>query len=138
MTFHTRPVGGLGSWGAIFHGHGVGIEIHESPVLRPESEDVLAVGNVVTRRMAGDRIPGGAGVLVQDGRVVYQQGYGEAAPGRPVTPQTQFYGGSLTKSFTALAALPIELRLAGLDRDLGWLPAAGCALRYRFDAEGDR
>ncbi|MCX9157399.1 hypothetical protein OPU71_14825 [Niveibacterium sp. 24ML] len=35
----------------------------------------------------------------------------------------------------SLAALPIELRLAGLDRDLGWLPAAGCALRYRFTAE---
>lgn len=38
----------------------------------------------------------------------------------------------------SLAALPIELRLAGLDRDLGWLPAAGCALRYRFAAEVGR
>lgn len=36
----------------------------------------------------------------------------------------------------SLAALPIEVRLAGLDRDLGWLPAAGCDLRYRFDAGG--
>ncbi len=36
----------------------------------------------------------------------------------------------------SLAALPIEVRLAGLDRDLGWLPAAGCDLRYCFDAGG--
>lgn len=36
----------------------------------------------------------------------------------------------------SLAALPIEVRLAGLDRDLGWLPAAGCDLRYHFDAGG--
>jgi hypothetical protein len=36
----------------------------------------------------------------------------------------------------SLAALPLAVRLAGLDRDLGWLPAAGCALSYRFD-EGD-
>lgn len=36
----------------------------------------------------------------------------------------------------SLAALPVEVRLAGLDRDLGWLPAAGCSLHYHFDSEG--
>jgi Xaa-Pro aminopeptidase len=29
-------------------GHGVGIQIHEAPVLRPESTDVLEAGNVVS------------------------------------------------------------------------------------------
>jgi Xaa-Pro aminopeptidase len=29
-------------------GHGVGLQIHEAPALRPETDDVLAVGNVVS------------------------------------------------------------------------------------------
>jgi hypothetical protein len=33
----------------------------------------------------------------------------------------------------ALADLPVELRLAGLDRDPGWLPAEGRALHFRFE-----
>lgn len=32
-----------------------------------------------------------------------------------------------------LAGLPIAIRLAGLDRDCGWIPAAGCDLRFHFD-----
>ncbi len=32
-----------------------------------------------------------------------------------------------------LSSLPLALRLAGLDRDPGWLPAAGCDLRFHFD-----
>jgi hypothetical protein len=33
----------------------------------------------------------------------------------------------------SLAALPLAVRLAGLDRDPGWLPAAGCDIRFHFD-----
>jgi len=33
----------------------------------------------------------------------------------------------------ALDAHPVEWRLAGLDRDPGYLPSAGCSLRFRFD-----
>lgn len=33
----------------------------------------------------------------------------------------------------ALAELPLALRLAGLDRDPGWLPAAGRALAFHFE-----
>jgi hypothetical protein len=32
-----------------------------------------------------------------------------------------------------LARLPIELRLAGLDRDPGWLPAEGRSLSFHFE-----
>ena len=31
--------------------------------------------------------------------------------------------------------LPIELRLAGLDRDPGWLPAGGCHLMFHFTCD---
>lgn len=33
----------------------------------------------------------------------------------------------------ALAALPIEIRIAGLDRDPGWIPAAGRSLAFHFE-----
>lgn len=33
----------------------------------------------------------------------------------------------------ALADLPLEIRLAGLDRDPGWIPAAGRSVSFRFD-----
>jgi hypothetical protein len=33
----------------------------------------------------------------------------------------------------ALASLPLALRFAGLDRDPGWLPAAGADIRFHFD-----
>jgi hypothetical protein len=33
----------------------------------------------------------------------------------------------------SLAELPIEIRLAGLDRDPGWVPAAGRVVAFRFD-----
>ena len=35
--------------------------------------------------------------------------------------------------FVALADLPLSVRLAGLDRDPGWVPAAGCDLRFHFE-----
>lgn len=33
----------------------------------------------------------------------------------------------------ALAELPLAVRLSGLDRDPGWIPAAGCDVRFHFD-----
>ena len=38
----------------------------------------------------------------------------------------------LSVSELSLAALPIAIRLAGLDRDPGWIPAAGHAVAFRF------
>lgn len=41
-------------------------------------------------------------------------------------------GGERVDLHMELAALPLPVRLAGLDRDPGWIPAAGCDIRFHF------
>jgi CubicO group peptidase (beta-lactamase class C family) len=71
-------------------------------------------------------IPGAAVALAQDGRLVYEHGFGhrDAARGLPVTPDTRFGLGSVTKSFPCLAIM--QLAEAGTltvdDPVTRWLP----------------
>jgi Xaa-Pro aminopeptidase len=46
-------------------GHGIGLLVHEAPVLRPESQDVLAAGNAVTVE-PGIYLSGVCGVRIED------------------------------------------------------------------------
>lgn len=54
-------------------GHGVGIEIHESPVVGPRSDDVLEEGMVITIE-PGIYIPGKLGVRIEDLLLVTKEG----------------------------------------------------------------
>jgi Xaa-Pro aminopeptidase len=55
-------------------GHGVGIDVHEAPRLSKGSDDVLAVGEVVTDE-PGIYLPGELGVRIEDLVVVAEDGY---------------------------------------------------------------
>ena len=54
-------------------GHGVGLEVHEAPTLRPESTSVLAVRNVVTVE-PGLYLPGVGGCRIEDLVAVTEDG----------------------------------------------------------------
>jgi CubicO group peptidase (beta-lactamase class C family) len=91
--------------------------------------DPAAVDSYLREQIAARRLPGLAVAVVADGRVVVLRGYGSAARGRPVTPRTQFFIGSCTKSFTALAVMQLvaqgRLRLdAPVRRYLPWFRVA--------------
>jgi CubicO group peptidase (beta-lactamase class C family) len=76
------------------------------------------------------RIPGLAIGIIKDHQIIYLRGFGYAdETGRPMTPQTPFVLGSLSKSFTALAIMQlVEAGKIDLDapvqRYLPWFSVA--------------
>lgn len=65
--------------------------------------------------------PGLALAIIQDGKIVYEKGYGMAslAEKRPITPDTVFYIGSVSKQFTAASiALLHQRKQLSLDDDV--------------------
>lgn len=107
----------------------------------PDNLDTTAIDRYVAARMAATQMPGLALAVVKRDAVVYLKAYGRAdRSGRPVTPQTPFVIGSITKPFTALGIMQlveagkIELD-APVQRYLPWFrvadPSASKAITVR-------
>ena len=73
--------------------------------LLAQAVDPAAVDSIVTQGLAASKAPGIAVAVVRDGQVAYLKGHGvrEAGGALPVTPDTLFCIGSMTKAFTATA-----------------------------------
>jgi len=83
-------------------GVAVGIASTRAPADVPL--DIHAVDTQMLRLMAAYDVPGAALALIKGGEVVLEKSYGarDLAHRAPVTPQTLFNIGSISKSFTAL------------------------------------
>jgi CubicO group peptidase (beta-lactamase class C family) len=65
--------------------------------------DLAALDGWIAAQMHKHGLKGVALAVTQGEEIVYLKGYGTAGGGRPMTPQTPMFIGSLTKSFTGLA-----------------------------------
>jgi len=89
-----------------------------------------AIDAYIEQQMHRLCIPGVALAIVEGDRIVHTRGFGQARPGGETpTPQTPFFIGSLTKSFTALAVMQLveagQLELdAPVQRYLPWFRVA--------------
>lgn len=73
-----------------------------------EHPDFDQIDRYIESQLADCRIPGFSLGIVRDGELLYMKGYGQAdGSGRPVTPQTPFMIGSVSKTFTALAVMQL-------------------------------
>lgn len=80
----------------------------ESAPAASDTMDVKVIDAYVTGKVRSAHISGLALAIVRGDRIVYLKWYGRADPsGRPVTPQTPFMIGSVTKSFTTLAVMQL-------------------------------
>jgi CubicO group peptidase (beta-lactamase class C family) len=85
------------------HGAAAGLPAGEEP-----APSFTAIDAYIRAQMKDARIPGLALGIVHDGQPVHLRGFGRADDsGRAFTPQTPFFIGSCSKSFTALAVMQL-------------------------------
>jgi CubicO group peptidase (beta-lactamase class C family) len=109
------------------------LSIHPLPaqaLSQRHSPDFAGIDRYVTAQMQEAHIPGLALGIVHGDQIVHLRGFGVANPaGQPVTPQTPFILGSLSKSFTAVAIMQLiaagKMQLdAPVQRYLPWFRVA--------------
>ena len=117
-----------------------GKRAHAKPELSLASNNTSfeEVDAFIAEQIKNLNIPGAALAIVEGDRIVHLRSFGEARPGgEPPSPQTPFFIGSLTKSFTALAVMQlveadkIELD-APVQRYLPWFRVADAQASARI------
>lgn len=82
--------------------------------------DPEAVARHITRTLERDRVPGAAVAIVHGGKVAFLRGFGNDGRGQPIDVRTGFVIGSMSKAFTAFAAMrQVEAGLVTLDTPIG-------------------
>lgn len=72
------------------------------------SDSYDAIDTFIEHQMRRLNIPGLSLAIVEGGQITHLRGFGRAHPGgEETTPQTPFFIGSITKSFTALAVMQL-------------------------------
>ena len=65
-----------------------------------KSFETTDVDEFVTNYLDRNGLPGASIVVVKDGEVVYEKGYGHDSEGKPITEKSLMRIGSVSKSFT--------------------------------------
>ena len=66
-----------------------------------------AVDKFVTNYMKRNGLPGASIVVVKDGKLIYEKGYGHDSEGNPINEKSLMRIGSTSKSFTSFAVLQL-------------------------------
>ncbi|WP_409274948.1 serine hydrolase domain-containing protein [Neobacillus sp. SCS-31] len=85
----------------IFH-HPFSVSVQAAEPFKTEDVDKF-VATYIDR----NGLPGASIVIVKDGKLVYEKGYGHDSEGNPITEKSLMRIGSASKSFTALAVLQL-------------------------------
>ncbi|MFN0104968.1 MAG: serine hydrolase [Bryobacteraceae bacterium] len=93
----------------------------------------VSLDDAIQAAMVRYQVPGGSVAIAKDGRLVYARGFGRAdiATGEPVRPDSMFRSASVSKPFTAAAALRL-VQEHRLDLDEPILPRLQKALGDGF------
>jgi CubicO group peptidase (beta-lactamase class C family) len=113
LDVNSRGLGGLSAWQvARICGERETAELLASrgADTRTPLPPIEQVADVGLRRVIKDGEPGLALLIAQNGKVLFEKGYGlaDVEHHRPITPQTKFRIGSITKQFTAAAILKLQ------------------------------
>jgi len=102
----------------------------------PDQYLVADLSTNISAQMQAAKVPGLSIALIEDGKIVWVEGFGEAnlITGKPVTEDTIFDVASISKAITAYAALGlVERGVLSLDEPVhqylsqAWLPASAYA-----------